>query len=75
MSMSHQGGELGGGGPPTGFLRLKQVLELYPVSPATWWRGVRSGRFPRAYKLGPNSTGWLAADIQALLERTKQEAA
>ena len=40
-----------------GFLRLKQVLELYPVSARTWWAGVKTGRFPRPVKLGPRATG------------------
>lgn len=35
-----------------GFLRIKQILELIPVSKATWWRGVKKGRFPKAIKMG-----------------------
>jgi predicted DNA-binding transcriptional regulator AlpA len=52
-----------------GFLRLPAVLALYPVSAATWWRGVKSGRFPKPVKLGPNSTAWKAEDIAELIER------
>ena len=54
-----------------GFLRLKQVLELYPVSARTWWAGVKTGRFPRPVKLGPRATGWAASDIQALLDKVR----
>lgn len=54
-----------------GFMRLPQVLALYPVSPRTWWAGVKSGRFPPAIKLGPRVTAWAASDIEALLERTR----
>jgi prophage regulatory protein len=50
-------------------LRLKQVLELVPVCPSTWWSGVKSGRFPRPLKLGPRITCWRAQDIYALIER------
>lgn len=55
--------------PETGFLRLPQVLELIPVSRATWWAGVKSGRFPAGVKLGPRSTAWRAEDIRKLIEQ------
>jgi predicted DNA-binding transcriptional regulator AlpA len=29
-----------------GFLRLPEVLKLIPVSKATWWAGVKTGRYP-----------------------------
>jgi predicted DNA-binding transcriptional regulator AlpA len=53
----------------TGFLRLEQVLQLIPVSKATWWNGCRTGRFPKPYKLAPRVTAWKVTDIQTLLER------
>jgi predicted DNA-binding transcriptional regulator AlpA len=56
--------------PETGYMRLKAVLAVYPVSAATWWRGVKVGRFPQPVKLGPNTTAWRAEDIRALLEVT-----
>ena len=49
-------------------LRLKQVLEIVPVSKSTWWAGVQSGRFPRPKKIGPRITVWCQSDIQALIE-------
>lgn len=52
-----------------GFLRLKQILELIPVSKATWWRGVKKGRFPKSVKMG-SCTFWKAEDIQGLIEKT-----
>lgn len=39
---------------------------IIPVSAAAWWRGVRSGRYPRPLKLG-GSTVWRAEDIRALI--------
>ncbi len=54
--------------PSTGFLRLHQVLEYYPVSRSTWWAGVKSGRYPQSVKLGPRMTAWKAEDIRALIE-------
>ncbi len=50
-----------------GFLRLPQVLQLIPVSKSTWWQGVKSGRFPKPVKLGPNTTAWCAEDIFELV--------
>jgi len=49
-------------------LRLKQVLELIPVAPSTWWLGVKEGRFPQPVKLGPRTTAWRESEIRKLLE-------
>lgn len=54
--------------PTIGFLRLKQVLELIPVCKATFWAGVKSGRFPKPVKNG-RCTFWKVGDIQALIEK------
>lgn len=58
-----------------GFLRLKDVLRLYPVSKSTWWLGVQTGRFPKPVKLSTRVTAWRAIDIQRLLERATHEKA
>ncbi|WP_461060331.1 helix-turn-helix transcriptional regulator [Silanimonas algicola] len=67
--------------PATGFLRLPQILgsaatrrkdgypPLIPVSKATWWEGVRSGRFPKPVKLGPNTSAWRVEDIRTLIQQ------
>ena len=57
--------------PATGFVRLSTILALYPVSKASWWAGVKSGRYPRSYKLGPRTTAWRVEDIRALIERAE----
>ncbi|PDH29241.1 MAG: hypothetical protein CND57_05040 [SAR92 bacterium MED-G29] len=46
--------------------RLKQIIgdrnsdpplsPIVPVSPSTWWRGVRVGRFPKPQKLSAKVT-------------------
>jgi prophage regulatory protein len=56
--------------PSEGFVRLALILTLFPVSPSTWWRGVRSGRYPRPVKLSAYCTAWRVEDIRELLERT-----
>ncbi len=50
-------------------LRLKQVLELIPVSKSTWWAGCATGRFPKPVHLGPRVTCWLESSILALMKR------
>jgi predicted DNA-binding transcriptional regulator AlpA len=54
--------------PATGFLRLSQVLALIPVSKSSWWRGCKSGRYPKPVKLAPRTTAWRAKDIAVLME-------
>jgi len=54
----------------TGYLRLPQVLALFPVSRSTWWAGVRAGRYPKPVKLGPRITAWTALSIRRLLDAT-----
>ena len=55
--------------PETGFLRLPQVLELIPVSKSTWWLGVKTGRFPKAVKLGRKISAWRVEEIKALIKQ------
>jgi prophage regulatory protein len=55
--------------PREGFVRLPQILAVFPVSASTWWRGVKSGRYPRGVKLSPFCTAWPAQDIHDLLAR------
>ena len=54
--------------PSTGFLRLPQIMELFPISKSAWWQGCRDGRFPRPVKLGPRTTVWRAEDIAAFVQ-------
>jgi len=48
-------------------LRLPQVLEIVPVSRATWYAGVKSGRYPAPIKLGPRAVAWQLSDIEKLI--------
>ncbi len=58
--------------PETGFVRLPQILQVFPVSKSTWWLGVKDGRFPKPVKLSARITAWRAEDIQALIQIHKQ---
>jgi predicted DNA-binding transcriptional regulator AlpA len=55
--------------PQTGFLRLPQVLSVFPVGRSTWWTGVKSGKYPQPVKISPRCTAWKVEDIRALIEK------
>ncbi|WP_180097590.1 helix-turn-helix transcriptional regulator [Achromobacter mucicolens] len=48
------------------FLRLDDVLRRIPVSRATWYAGVKSGRYPAQVKLGPRAAVWRGSAIDRL---------
>jgi prophage regulatory protein len=54
--------------PVTGFLRLPQVLTVFPVGKTCWWEGVKSGRYPKPVKLSPRCTAWRVEDILELIK-------
>jgi prophage regulatory protein len=41
---------------------------IIPICESAWWRGVRSGRYPKPVKIG-SSTLWRAEDIRLLIRR------
>ncbi|WP_288901642.1 AlpA family phage regulatory protein [uncultured Sneathiella sp.] len=53
--------------PDTGFVRLPDILKIYPVSKSHWWVGVKEGRYPKPVKLGPKITAWRVEEIKALI--------
>jgi prophage regulatory protein len=66
--------QLAGGGshparnPDVSLYRLPQVLARIPVSRSAWYAGIQSGRYPRAYSLGPRTTVWRSDDIELLVQ-------
>jgi prophage regulatory protein len=58
--------------PHDSLLRLPAVLALVPVSRATWYAGVKSGRYPQPVSLGPRCVAWRASDIQQLVSQGAQ---
>lgn len=54
------------------FLRLSQVLKVFPVSKSTWWNGVRDGIFPKPVKLTQRTTAWRRSDIVKLCARVSE---
>jgi prophage regulatory protein len=54
--------------PVNKLLRLPAVLALIPVSRATWYSGVKSGRYPQPVKLSTRIVAWRAEDIRIFIE-------
>lgn len=44
-----------------------------PVSPATIWRWVREGKFPKPFKLGESVTVWNADEVDAFIAGRSQQ--
>jgi predicted DNA-binding transcriptional regulator AlpA len=56
--------------PQVGYIRLKEVLAIFPVSKSTWYKGIADGRYPKPSKrLGPRIAAWDVKDIRPLLEK------
>lgn len=51
----------------TGFIRLPQVLSLFPVSRTAWYEGIKKGIYPAPIKLSERTAAWRCSDIRALL--------
>jgi predicted DNA-binding transcriptional regulator AlpA len=47
-------------------MRLKQVLDIYPVGRSCWLQGVKDGRFPQPVKLSAKCVAWRVEDIEKL---------
>lgn len=51
--------------PPGSYVRQKLLMQLLPFSPATLWRKVASGDFPKPVKLSDRVTGWKVSEVRA----------
>lgn len=45
------------------------------VGRITLWRWVKAGLFPAPYRIGPNTSAWLEADVLAWIEAKKRGSA
>lgn len=55
--------------PQTGYIRQAQLIPyIIPISPATLWRWVKSGRFVSPVKLSERVTAWRCEDVRAWLD-------
>ena len=51
-----------------GFLRIDDVLSVFPVSRASWYAGIKAGKYPKSEPLGPRARGWRKSDIKNLID-------
>ena len=52
-----------------GFLRLNEVLAVYPVSRAAWYAGIKEDIYPKPVQLGKRSVGWSRKSIRDLVAK------
>ena len=44
------------------------IQPILPISKSSWWDGVKSGRFPKAIKIGANTTVWREDEVRSLVD-------
>jgi prophage regulatory protein len=55
------------------FERLPEVLRRVGVGRSTLYRWIEAGQFPGPVRLGPNTSAWLASDVDRwIAKRVKQ---
>lgn len=47
-------------------IRLRQVLDIYPVSRSTWYSGIKAGIYPKGERISRRAVAWHEDDILAL---------
>jgi len=57
-----------------GFYRIKEVLNLIPISSTSWYDGIASGRYPKPVKLSERTSAWRVADIHTLIDELGAQA-
>ena len=66
----------------SGFLRLcwiignatKGIQPRIPVSRATWYAGIKAGKYPKPIRLSEGVSVWRTRDIDALCQQIEQHA-
>ena len=58
--------------PIEGFVRWRAIRQVLPMARSTWEDGVKNGRYPPAYPLGPGMTAWLAQDIREVIAQVRR---
>ena len=53
------------------YIRQKGLMPLLPFSPATLWRRVGDGTFPKPVKISKGVTGWIVQEVRAWLEANR----
>lgn len=53
--------------PAAGFLRISDVLAVFPISRSALYQGIKDGKYPAPVKLSERTAAWKVSDIRALL--------
>ena len=53
-------------------MRMPEVVRVTGLSPATIYRYIKAGTFPRAVKLGKRARGWRSDDVQQWIDDREQ---
>ena len=51
--------------PDSAYVRESQIIpDVFPISHASWWRGIKNGRYPPGVKLSENTTAWQVGKLR-----------
>jgi predicted DNA-binding transcriptional regulator AlpA len=56
-----------------GYIRLKELLKLIPVSKSTLYAGIKSGAYPAPVRIGARISAWRVSDIRELLTKISEQ--
>lgn len=59
--------------PDSSMLSLDEVLTLLRISRSSWYGGLKTGKFPKAVYIGPNSPRWRCGTIRSVAEGTYEK--
>ncbi|MDX8377351.1 MAG: AlpA family phage regulatory protein [Mariprofundales bacterium] len=54
------------------FASLIRVLDTFPVSKSSWYRGIKEGRYPQPIKISKRSSAWRIDDLKELAQLLEQ---
>jgi prophage regulatory protein len=54
---------------PKRVLRMDHVIDRVQKSKAQIYREMHAGTFPKSFRLGKNSVGWLESDIEQYIDK------
>ncbi len=65
-----------------GFVRISHIIgnasqglkPIIPVSRATWYAGIKAGKYPKPIRLSEGVSVWRVSDIDALCRQIEQQA-
>ena len=60
---------------PDRILTFREVQKITGRSRSTIWRWEKAGLFPRRARVGPNSVGWIASEVQTWMEKLPRDPA